>query len=133
MDIYLTHCSKEKDPSLRDTELTATPDVLYTNRGIRQFMQRCMEKEVHWAILSDNYGVIFSDEKRGWYAKPPDTVTPEEERAILTDFDNKLGSFDAIYFYVRTETYHPFYERVLKASSYSSKIRLIYRLDVIGD
>lgn len=128
VDIYLTHCSKEKDLNLKGTNREVTPNILYTETGIQRFMKRCIEKKVRWAILSDNYGIFFSYEKHGWYAKPPDTVSPEEEQKILRDFDEKLGSFDTIYFFIRPDSYHPFYDHILKTSSLYSKIKLIYDL-----
>ncbi len=69
MRIYLTHCSKEKEPSLEGTDIAVMPDRLYTNPAIQRFMQRCREKQVHWGIISDLYGVYLSNECRIWYEK----------------------------------------------------------------
>lgn len=122
MDIYLTHCSKEKSMAAKASGLAVPPDELYTDIGIQAFMKACKILGVNWAILSDNYGVFFSDEKHEYYEKPPETVTAEEEAVIIYQFDVKLASFDKIWFYVRTETFHPFYKRVLKRSNLAKKV-----------
>jgi hypothetical protein len=124
MRIYLTHCSKEKAPAAKGSNLLLPPDELYTEEGIQAFMQICKQKSVDWAILSDNYGVFFPFEKHEYYEKPPSTVTPEEEQVILKQSNERLGEYAEIWFYVRPATFHPFYERVLKGSEQADKIHL---------
>lgn len=124
MRIYLTHCSKEKSAVAKASGKPLPPDELYTEEGIRMFMQTCMHKGVNWAILSDKYGVFFPIEKHEYYEKPPASVTPEEERAIIEQFNQRLTGYDEIWFFVRPETIHPFYERVLKGSELSTRIHL---------
>ncbi|MBD3883359.1 hypothetical protein IFO70_16450 [Phormidium tenue FACHB-886] len=72
MRVYLTHCSAEKDLSLNESGKIATPDQLYTEHRIQQFMARCKDKNVSWAILSDLYGVYLSSDQHGWYEKYPE-------------------------------------------------------------
>ncbi len=124
MRMYLTHCSKEKEPTLQGTGIAVTPDKLYTNYDIQKFMKKCQEMNVCWAVLSDLYGVYLSDDRHVWYEKSPDTVTPQEEESIIDDFNNKLDSYDEIYFFVRPESFHPFYERILKKSALADKVKL---------
>lgn len=124
MRIYLTHCSKEKSLDAKATGLPLPPDELYTEAGIRQFMTTCKQKGVAWAILSDHYGVFLPSEKHLYYEKPPATVTPKEELVIIRQFEQKLSGFDEIWFFVRTETFHPFYERVLNSSSLRDRITI---------
>jgi hypothetical protein len=124
MRIYLTHCSKEKSITAKVNGLPLPPDELYTEEGIQKFMLSCKQKGVNWAILSDNYGVFFPFEKHEYYEKPPATVTPEEEQAINTQFNQHLAGFDEIWFYVRPSTFHPFYDCVLKGSELSARVHL---------
>ena len=130
--IFLTHCSKEKSELARASGEKLPPDQLYTDPDLQAFIQRCKETGSSWAILSDKYGVIFPSEKHDYYEKPPATVTPEEERIIVEDFNLRLGEFQQICFYIRRETYHPFYERVLAASRLTDRIVLIEDLEQIG-
>lgn len=131
MRVYLTHCSKEKEPSLKGTDIAVTPDKLYINSGIQQFMQKCQEKNVNWAVLSDLYGVYLSNECHAWYEKHPDTVTPQQEEIVIEDFNNKLDSYDEIYFFVRPESFHPFYERILKKTVLAGKVKTFEKLECI--
>jgi hypothetical protein len=88
---------------------------------------------VDWAILSDHYGVFLPSEKHAYYEKAPATVTTEEEAEIIRQFEQKLSSFKEILFYIRAETFHPFYERVLLGSSLSPRITLFQDLnEIIG-
>ncbi|MBD2105200.1 hypothetical protein [Leptolyngbya sp. FACHB-261] len=131
MRIYLTHCSKEKEPNLKGTDIAVTPDKLYTNPGIQQFMERCKEKGVNWGILSDLYGVYLPDEHHVWYEKHPDTVTPQEEKMVIQDFNDKLSSYDEILFLVRPEAFHSFYGNVLKKTLLADKISMFQNVDSI--
>jgi len=131
--LYLTHCSKEKEPTLKGTDIAVTPDKLYTNSGIQKFMERCQEKNVSWAVLSDRYGVYLSSDCHVWYEKHPDTVTPQEEEIIIEDFNTKLDSYDEIYFIVRPESFHPFYERILKKTMFVGKVKTFENIDCIEE
>jgi hypothetical protein len=133
MRVYLTHCSKEKEPNLKGTDIAVTPDKLYANSGIQQFMERCQEKNVSWAVLSDLYGVYLSNEYHIWYEKHPDTVTPQEEEIVIEDFNNKLDSYDEIYFFVRPESFHPFYERILKKTVLADKVKIFENIECIEE
>jgi hypothetical protein len=131
MRIYLTHCSKDKSPDARVNGLPVTPDILYTEAGIQEFMMICKRVGVNWAILSDNYGVFLPGERHVYYEKPPSAVTPEEELVIIHQFEQKLSGFDEIWFFVRIETFHPFYERVLTSSSLHNRITFFKDLNLI--
>lgn len=131
MRIYLTHCSKEKDPAFKEPGNTATPDQLYIETGIQQFMTRCKLTGVNWAVLSDLYGVYQADEQYSWYEKHPDTVLPHEEERIIQDFNRKLNGYDEIWFYVRPESFHPFYEKVLKRTVLAKRVQTFEDLELI--
>lgn len=87
MKIYITHCSAKKDDSLKNTGRKVTPDKLYIATPTQRFMSKCKEKKVNWAIFSDLYGVWFPDIEHEWYEKDPDTVTEQEFRNLVKDFD----------------------------------------------
>lgn len=123
MRVYLTHCSKEKNPELEITKAAVTPDQLYTNPEIQKFMEECKKRHVNWAILSDLYGVFESNEHREWYEKHPETVTATEENAVIQNFDSKLDYYDEIWFYVRPASFHPFYQRVLSKTVLANRVR----------
>ena len=131
MRIYLTHCSKEKAPQAKTSGLPVTPDSLYTDAEIQAFITTCQHKGGTWAILSDKYGVFLPHEKHEYYEKPPATVTPEEEAAIIAQINDCLSEYDEIWFYVRPATCHPFYERVLKGSSVINKVRFFDDIEEI--
>ncbi len=122
MRIYLTHCSKEKSAAAKASGLLLPPDGLYTDEGIQMFMQMCKKKGVDWAILSDHYGVFFPNEKHVYYEKPPDSVTPQAEAIIIAQFNERLAGYDEIWFYVRPDTFHPFYKRVMIESELAARI-----------
>lgn len=120
--IFLTHCSGTKNNSLKDTNRSVTPDVLYISKRIRFFIKRCINKKVQWAIFSDYYGIWFADEKHKWYEKHPDTVTDEEYKKLLFDFDNKLKNYDRICFYYNPVRFHRLYKRLLEESVLKNRI-----------
>ena len=130
MKIYLTHCCAEKSSIVKESGEGVTPDHLYTDPGVVEFMETCKRANVTWGILSDRYAVWLPDEKHEWYEKHPDTVTQEEFDEIVNDFDTKLESFDEIVFYVRKASFHPFYGKVLDATTHSSKVRTF---DQVGE
>jgi len=131
MRIYLTHCSKEKDPAFKEPGNIATPDQLYIETGIQQFMSRCKAMSVNWAVLSDLYGVYQSDDQYGWYEKHPNTVLPHEEEIIVQEFDRKLNHYDEIWFYIRPESFHSFYARVLKRTALADRVQTFKDLELI--
>jgi hypothetical protein len=99
MRIYVTHCSAAKDDSLKGKG-KVPPIALYTSPRIRAFSDRCIARKVSWAIFSDEYGLWFPDEMHEWYEKGPYDVTEEEFQTLLSDFDERLDSFDEIVFYI---------------------------------
>ena len=131
MRIYLTHCCKDKADHLRKTGEAVKLDELYVEPKIQEFMSRCKEKGVHWAILSDLYGVYLSNERHVWYEKHPDTVTSKEEAFVIAAFNNKLGSYDKIFFCIRPESFHPFYKRVLKQTLLADRVQTFQDVDCI--
>lgn len=132
MRIYLTHCSKDKSLLAKKSGERMTPDQLYTDLGLQAFIRRCREVNSPWAILSDYYGVFFPDEQHEYYEKPPSTVTHEEEKAIAENFHTRLSTFDEIGFFVRKDTFHPFYEKVIRNGPLAERVILIYDLESIN-
>ena len=128
MRVYITFCSAEKDDSLKSAITAVSPDVLYKSRRIQSFMRKCREKGVRWGILSDQYGVWFSNETHVWYEKHPDSVTEQEFAALLADFDSKLAAFDEICFCPGTGEgrIHSLYKRLINQSQLKGKIVQTY-------
>jgi len=131
MRIYVTHCSAKKDNSLKGTGKKVTPDRLYTATPLQRFMSRCKEKKVRWAIFSDKYGVWFPHEEHEWYEKDPDSVTEQEFKNLVKNFDEKLGKYDEIYFYHNPGRFHPLYGKLLKETKVKGKVTLFSHIDEI--
>lgn len=132
MKIYLTHCSAKKDDSLKNTGREVTPDKLYIATPTQRFMRKCSEKKVNWAIFSDLYGVWFPNVGRKWYEKSPDTVTEQEFKVLINDFDDKLKQYDEIWFYYNPGRFHPLYKRLLKEAKLKDKIKGFTHIGEIG-
>lgn len=131
MRIYLTHCTAKKDDSLKHIGEMVTPDQLYRGKFIQAFMSTCKERGVQWAIVSDLYGVWFPDVRHEWYEKHPRTVTETEFRELVTDFDEKLGPYDEIWFYRNPGRFHPLYKRLLSRSALRDRITLFSHTEEI--
>jgi hypothetical protein len=112
--IYITHCSRKKDDSLRGTGKTKTPDKLYTAIFIQRLVNRCRLVETEWAIFSDKYGVVFPDREIPWYDKSPSKVIANEYKILLDDFIDKLSSYQEIMFYHMPTRFHHLYKRLVK-------------------
>ncbi len=121
-NIYLTHCCAQKDDTLKGTERTATPLQLYQEPYIQNFMNRCELMQVSWAIFSDLHGIWWPNIAHKWYDKHPDSVNPEEFSALVRNFEQELSPFKQVYFYYQNNTYHPFYDRLIMASTLYNKI-----------
>lgn len=120
----MTHCSAKKDQSLTATHEKVTPDRLYTSRRIRVFMDTCKKKGVDWAIFSDLYGIWFPTVEHEWYEKSPDSVSDEEFRELVSDFDSKLREYDEIWFYYNPSRFHALYKKLVNVSRLRDRIRL---------
>lgn len=128
MEVYLTHCSAEKSEGARTTGILLPPEEMYTEPAIQKFFTYCLSKGLTFGVLSDLYGIWLSPEKKRWYEKSPDTVTDEEKAEILRIFDTELARFSEIIFFIRPESFHPFYDFVLSHSKHAKKIRRITEL-----
>jgi hypothetical protein len=126
--IYVTHCSAKKDNSLKNTGKKVTPDKLYTATPLQRFMNKCKKRKVHWAIFSDKYCIWFPYEEHEWYEKNPNTVSEQEFRELVQNFEKKLGNYDEIYFYHNPGRFHPLYKRLLKEVKVRGKIILFSHL-----
>jgi len=112
--IYITHCSREKDPALEASGEAAIPEKLYTSAALLTFIRLCKARGYKWAILSDKYGVVFPEEKISWYNKPPDSVTEDEFLLLLHSFTSRLAEFDEILFQHRPGETHPVFKRIIE-------------------
>ena len=128
MRIYVTHCSAKKDKTLKYGGKKVTPDRLYTAAPLQRFMNRCKEKKVQWAIFSDKHGIWFPHEKHEWYEKNPNTVSEQEFKILVRDFEEKLGNYDEIYFYHNPGRFHSLYRRLLEQAKVTSRIILFSHL-----
>ena len=124
MRIYITHCSAKKNDSFRNTAEKVPPDRLYLATPTQRFMKECKERGVRWAIFSDKYGVWFPEEKHEWYEKDPDTVSEQEFKNLVRNFEEKLANYDQLWFYYNPGRFHPLYERLLKEVKVKGKITL---------
>jgi hypothetical protein len=131
MKIYITHCSAKKDSSLKNTDIKVSPDKLYTATPTQRFMKTCKNKNVNWAILSDEYGIWFPYEKHKWYEKDPNTVSENEFDELVKNFENKLDNYCEIFFYHNPGRFHHLYKRLLEKVKIKDKIRLISHLNDI--
>ncbi len=123
--IYLTHCSTQKDNSLRHSGLQVRPEELYTSPRVKRFISTCRSAGVLWAIFSDMYGVWFPDVRHPWYDKSPDSVSPEEFQMLLSDFDHKLAVYDQIRYYRNPARFHHLYRRVITSSDVRDRVVFI--------
>ena len=131
--IYVTHCSRAKDNSLKGTNLTTTPDKLYTAGFIRRLAQRCEAAGVDWAIFSDQYGVVFPSDRIAWYEKSPNDVTEAEYQGLLNNFISKLSVYDEILFYHNPGRFHRLYKRLIQdAQKNGLRVILISHVANIG-
>ncbi len=116
MNLYITHCTKIKDDSLKEKDIEVSPDKLYTGKKIQRFMKKCKDCNVKWAIFSDLYGVWFFDVKHKWYEKHPNEVTPQEFDNLVKESEEKLKGFDKIYFYAnyKSHYFHHLYKEAIE-------------------
>jgi len=130
--IYITHCSGEKDDSLKGAGREVTPDDLYRSARFRAFARACREAGVTWAVLSDLHGIWFADERRGWYEKAPEAVTETDFRALVESFDTRLAGFDKVLFYHEPGRLHDLYRRVVEASDLRDRVEFFTDTSMIG-
>lgn len=128
MRIYLTHCSKNKSLEAKASGEKLPPDQLYTDAALQEFIAACKSTGADWVILSDHYGVFSPDDAHEYYEKTPASVTPEEETIIVDQLNQRLKDYEEIWFYVRPETVHPLYERILMHSTLSRRVHLFGNL-----
>jgi len=128
MRIYLTHCTGIKDESLQNTKKKVLPDVLYRSAMLQRFAGRCREQGVKWAIFSDKHGIWFPEVEHSWYDKHPDSVSAEELKWLVENFDDNLNNFTEIWFYNNPAWFHRLYKTVLKQSALSKRIKLFSHL-----
>jgi len=131
MRIFITHCSGKKDNSLKNTGKKATPEKLYLAAPLQRFVNRCKDKKVSWAILSDLHGIWFPDVEHEWYDKPPNTVTEQEFKNLVNDFNQKLHNLDEIWFYYNPGRFHPVYKRLVEETKFKNKIKMFTHIKEI--
>ncbi len=129
--VYVTHCSGEKDDGLKGTGRPVGPDELYTSARFVSFIRACRDAGVAWAVLSDEHGVWFADERREWYEKAPEDVSETEFHALVESFDAKLARFDHIHFYHEPGRLHALYRRVIDASALRDRVELFTDIALI--
>lgn len=130
--IYLTHCSAKKDSSLKGSDRKVTPDRLYTATPTQRFFDKCKEEGVDWAVFSDEYGVWFPDEERGWYDKHPNYMTDDEFEELKRNFETRLDGYDRILFYHNPGRFHRLYRRILEEVELSDRVDLFSHKSEIG-
>lgn len=131
MKIFLTYCSGQKDDELKENNEAVTPDELYTSERIQKFINACREAGAFWAIFSDEYGVWFPGERRKWYDKPPDEVTPAEFEQLASRAEKSLKKYE-VFFYgdVGGPKFHQVYRDLIeRLKDAGIKITLFNDLD----
>jgi len=131
MRIYITHCTGIKNDSLKSSDKAVKPEALYAAVHTQRFIRKCKEVQATWAIFSDQYGIWFPDTKRKWYDKHPDSVTNEEFAELLHGFDKILEEFSEIWFYNHPSWFHLLYQRIIRKSTLSQRIRTFSHLNQI--
>ena len=94
-------------------------------------MDKCKDAKVNWAIFSHNYGIWFSKDFHDWYEKNPNTITDDEFKKMVRDFDEKLHGFDEIWFYYNLGRFHSLYKRLLDETTLKNKIKTFTHLEEI--
>lgn len=128
--VYFTFCSAQKDDSLRDSDEEVTSEVLYTSKRLQSFVSTCKQKNVRWAIFSDEYGIWFPEVKHRWYDTSPDDAVVRFKE-LLTDFDQKLATFAQICFCPGTSRIHRLYRRLIRESGLRDRITTVYFMDIV--
>lgn len=132
--LYLTHCTRIKRDSLKNTGKEVAPDELYIGKKIQRFIIRCKKAGVNWAIFSDQYDVWFPHIRHKWYEKHPDEVTEQEFKKLVENSAEKLKKYDTVYFYGnhKSHYFHPLYKKIIDAlKKHRIKIVKICHLDEI--
>ena len=129
--VFFTHCSAQKNDSLRDSGRAVAPDELYTSQRVQAFMDRCKAKKVRWAIFSDKYGMWFPEVRHPWYEFSPDEALPQFPD-LLADFDEKMKGVELIYFCpgVGGPRLHGLYRGLVRQSRWKDRIKTISFLDI---
>jgi hypothetical protein len=120
--IYLTHCSGNKDVSLKDSSRCVTPEKMYTSVMIQRFVERCQQERTDWAIFSDHHGVWFPHDRKPYYEKHPSRVNRREFQELLMNFDKNLRKYDEIFFYYNPGRFHRLYRKLIVKSMLSHRI-----------
>jgi len=85
-------------------------------------MSKCQVMHVPWRILPDRHGADLASDRHLWYQKAPETVTSSEKPTIIQAWGGALSAYYKVWFYVRPDSFHPFYGRVLQRSALSGRI-----------
>ena len=132
--LYFTHCCAKKDDSLRGTGKRVPPIELYRATPTQRFMRRCVEAGVEWAIFSDKYAFVFSDDRIPWYEKHPSTLALTEKKRLFHNAFEVLKNYDLAYFYYNPGRLHPFYRELVDDIRRRGRdIREITHLDDISE
>jgi len=107
---------------LKNTDAKVFPEELYTATPTQRFMKTCNNKNVNWAIFSDEYGIWFPNEKHKWYEKDPNSVSKDEFDKLVKDFEVKLVNYDEIFFYHNPGRFHSLYKELLDKVKLKDKI-----------
>ena len=117
---------------MRKNCIAASPDNLYTATPLQRFVKKCTQKKADWAVFSDKHGVWFPYVKHEWYEKDPNTVTDQEFKNLIADFDEKLRDFTEIWFYYNPGRFHPLYQKLLESSTLKNRIRKFTHIEEIS-
>src|SRR2546423_42320 len=74
--LWTTRCCATKRVSL------GSPEEMYDSYLTRFFYRFTHTRHVPFAILSDEYGLHFSDERLAYYDRHPSALSPEQKRRL---------------------------------------------------
>lgn len=93
--IYLMWTAKTAAPVYNGTGVSGTPDMVYENTENASFIQRCMTRNLNWALISPTDGVWLPDDVKTHDAKRLNELTQYELQLLTNGIKNKLGNYSA--------------------------------------
>lgn len=135
MKLFLTYCSWQKDDSIKNKPVLVGPDQLYTSERLQIFVKACTAANADWAIFSDKYGIWFPNEKKAWYDKSPDSVTPQELSRIVSNSVKSLEKYQVYFFGDSNDPkFHPLYkEYIHRLEANGITVTVFDDLDIISE
>lgn len=91
--IYLMWTAKTAAPAYNGTGVSGTPDIVYENTENASFIQRCMTRNLNWALISPTGCVWLPGDLKTHDAKRLNTLTQDKVKLLTADIKNKLSLY----------------------------------------